>query len=68
MFPLLKKTINTLLVTCIMIIKLSYDVMKLPKVSAYVKSYDGQPKWVYFLIEDDYLLEKHKHHLGQSRR
>ena len=25
----------------------------LPKTSAYVKSYDGQTKWVYFLIEDD---------------
>ena len=30
----------------------------LPKVSAYVKSYDGQTKWMYFLIEDDELLEK----------
>ena len=25
----------------------------LPKTSAYVKSYDGQTKWMYFLIEDD---------------
>ena len=24
--------------------KLSYDVIKLPKASAYVKGYDGQPK------------------------
>ena len=23
----------------------------LPKTSAYVKSYDGQTKWMYFLIE-----------------
>ena len=23
--------------------------------SAYVKTYDGQTKWMYFLIEDDYL-------------
>ena len=30
----------------------------LPKISAYVKSYDGQTKWMYFLIEDDDLLEK----------
>ena len=30
----------------------------LPKTSAYVKSYDGQTKWMYFLIEDDNLLEK----------
>ena len=26
---------------------------------AYVKSCDGQTKWVYFLIEDDKLLEKY---------
>ena len=32
----------------------------LPKTSAYVKSYDGQTKWLYFLIEDNELLEKHK--------
>ena len=25
----------------------------LPKTSAYVKCYDGQTKWMYFLIEDD---------------
>ena len=31
----------------------------LPKTSAYVKSYDGQTKWMYFLIEDDDLLEKY---------
>ena len=34
------------------------DIM-LPKTSAYVKCYDGQTKWVYFLIEDDDLLEKY---------
>ena len=31
----------------------------LPKTSAYVKSYDGETKWMYFLIEDDELLEKY---------
>ena len=31
----------------------------LPKRSAYVKSYDGQTKWMYFLIEDNDVLEKH---------
>ena len=31
----------------------------LPKTSAYVKSYDGQTKWNYFLIEDDNLFEKY---------
>ena len=29
------------------------------KTSAYAKSYDGQTKWIYFLIEDDDLLEKY---------
>ena len=31
----------------------------LPKTSVYAKSYDGQTKWVYFLIEDDDLLEEY---------
>ena len=31
----------------------------LPKTSAYVKRYDGPTKWMYFLIEDDNLLEKY---------
>ena len=31
----------------------------LPKTSKYVKSYDGQTKWMYFLIEDDSLLKKY---------
>ena len=30
-----------------------------PKTSTYVKSYDEQIKWMYFLIEDDDLLEKY---------
>ena len=30
----------------------------LPKTSAYIKSYDGQTKWIYFLTEDDNLLKK----------
>ena len=29
----------------------------LPKTSAYVKGYDEQTKWMYFLIEEDDLLE-----------
>ena len=32
----------------------------LPKTRAYVKSYNGQTKWMYFFIEDDDLLEKYK--------
>ena len=31
----------------------------LPKTRVYVKSYDGQTKWMYFLTEDDDLLEKY---------
>ena len=31
----------------------------LPKTSAYVKSYDRQGKWRYFLIEDDNVLRKY---------
>ena len=30
----------------------------IPKTSAPVKSFDGQTKWIYFLIEGDKLLEK----------
>ena len=29
----------------------------LPKSSAYVRSYDGQTKWMYFLIKDNDLFE-----------
>ena len=31
----------------------------LPKTRAYVKKYDGQTKWMHFLIKDDDLLEKY---------
>ena len=31
----------------------------LPKTSTYVKSYDEQTKWMYFLIEDRDLIEKY---------
>ena len=31
----------------------------LPNATTYVKGYDGQTKWMYFLIEDDDLLEKY---------
>ena len=31
----------------------------LPEISSYVKNYDEQTKWMYFLIEDDDLLEKY---------
>ena len=32
----------------------------LPKTSAYIKSYDGETKWMYILIDDAELLEKCK--------
>ena len=31
----------------------------LPKISTYVKRYDGQTKWMYFLTENDDLLKKY---------
>ena len=31
----------------------------LQKTNAYVKGFDDQTKWMYFLIEDDYLLKKY---------
>ena len=31
----------------------------LPKTNAYLKSYDGQTNWMYFLIEGNNLLEKY---------
>ena len=33
-------------------------LIMLPKTSTFVKSYDGQTKWMHFLIENDDLLEK----------
>ena len=33
--------------------------IRLPKTRPYVKSYDGQTKWMYFLFEDDDVLEKY---------
>ena len=48
------------MVTCIMIINQVKPLnIMLPKTSAYVKSSNGQNKWMYFLIEDDDVLEKH---------
>ena len=34
--------------------------IKFPKPWAHVKSYNGQTKWMYFQIQNDGLLEKHK--------
>ena len=52
----MERTINTLMVTFIMIMQLIH-YYKLPKTGAYVKSYDRQTKWMYFLTEYDDLLE-----------
>ena len=38
----------------------------LPKASAYVKSYDGQTKWMYLLIEENFLKTKKKSQSGQD--
>ena len=37
--------------------KVKTSHIMLPKTSAYVKLYDGQTKWMYFLIKDDDILE-----------
>ena len=42
-----------------MIIRIKPLYIMLPKANANVKSYDGLTKWMYFLIEDDNLLEKY---------
>ena len=51
------------MVTCAIRLRLSHKVkplhIMLPKTSVYVKRYDGQTKCMYFLIEDDDLLEKY---------
>ena len=38
----------------------------LPKTSSCVKSYDGQTKWMCFLIEDDDLLEIYNTRVNKS--
>ena len=52
-----EKTINTLLFTFMMIVKLSHYI-NLPEMCVYVKRYDGETKCMHFLIVDDDLLEK----------
>ena len=53
----MKKTINTLLVTFFNVNKTKLLHIMLTKASAYVKGYDGQAKWMYFLTEDDDLCD-----------
>ena len=45
-FFLRKKSINTLLVTSILMIELSHYMF--PKTSTYAEGYDGQTKWMFF--------------------
>ena len=40
-------------------VKVKLLSIMLPKTSSYIKSYDGQTKWIHFLIKDDELLEKY---------
>ena len=54
----MKKTKNTLAITWAMNIKLNHSLhIMLPKTSVHLKSYDGQTKWMNFLIKDDDLWE-----------
>ena len=52
----MKKIINTLLVTCVMIMKFNHYMQCFQKERI---SYDGQTKWMHFSIKDDDLLEKY---------
>ena len=55
-FLVARKNINILLVTWMRITKLFSTI--LPKMSTHTKGYDGETKWMYFLIEDDKLFSK----------
>ena len=52
----MEKTMNTWLITC-MVIKLNRYICF--QNEREWKSYNGQTEWMYFLIEDDNLLEKY---------
>ena len=55
-----KRTRKTLLVTCVMIIKLDhYTQYNTIKNQCLCESHDCQTKWMYFLIEDDDFFEKY---------
>ena len=54
---ILKKTLSALLIINVNVNKVKPLNIMLPKTRVYVKSYDGQTKWFYFLIEDDGLLK-----------
>ena len=58
----LKKFVNFTIVKYQYFLGWKYDddykmmMMMIPKTIAYVKNYNGEPKWMYFLIEDNELL------------
>ena len=54
---ILKKTLSALLIINVNVNKVKPLNIMLPKTRVYVKSYDGQTKWFYFLIEDDGLVK-----------
>ena len=60
-FLLPKKTMNILFIGYINDVSYKTKSLRinLPKMRAYVKGYHDQTKWMYFLIEDDDLLEKY---------
>ena len=58
-FPLVKKTCKYVIGYLYNDHKVKSLHIRLPKTSAFVKSYDGQAKWMQFLIEDDEFLEKY---------
>lgn len=53
----MKKTINLLTVNLLINYKIKPLHIMFAKTRAYVKSYDSQITWMYFLVEDDDLLE-----------
>ena len=40
--------------------KMKPFIIIFPKLSAYIESFDGETKWMYFLVEDDELLKNRK--------
>ena len=58
-FLLVKKAINTIIGYLYNDSKVQPLHIMLLKTSAHVNRYDGQTKWIYFLIEDDDLLKNY---------
>ena len=57
---MVKKIMNTLLVTCLLgYYKIKPSCRMHPNTNAHITSYDGETKWMYFLIGHGELLEKY---------